>query len=354
MTQDLRIDSHKLIYHPDRVAQWLEGKQVYPITVEISPAGSCNHRCSFCAFDYLGYKPAFLEDYLLENNLDIMAQKGVRAIVVAGEGEPLLNRATPKIIQYIKQVGMDASLVSNGVLFTDKVAEQCLPYLSWVRFSVNAGTAATHQLIHHGRPDDFTIILDNLRQAVRIKQRQNLSVTLGVQLLMLPENVNEIVSFGKILKEIGLDYFTIKPYSQHPKSINQAGSAIDYQQYLDLEAQLDELNSGDFQIYFRAKSMQKLHKTRCYQRCWGLPFWAYIDSQGNIWACLAYVGDAGFCYGNIHDATFDEIWEGPKRSEFMNFIKTMDLENCRELCRLDEVNTYLEQLANPHPHVNFI
>ena len=44
-----RIDSHKLMYHPDRIAQWQtagdeweKAKSVYPLYVEIAPAGACN------------------------------------------------------------------------------------------------------------------------------------------------------------------------------------------------------------------------------------------------------------------------------------------------------------------------
>ena len=49
---DYRIDSHKLIYHPERVADWMAGNNIYPICMEISPSSSCNHRCQICAFDY--------------------------------------------------------------------------------------------------------------------------------------------------------------------------------------------------------------------------------------------------------------------------------------------------------------
>lgn len=354
MAVDLRIDSHKLLFHPGRVADWLAGKNIYPITVEISPAGSCNHRCRFCAFDYLGYQPAFLEEDLMSRNLTLMAEKGVKAVVVAGEGEPLLNQATPRIIRLIKELGMDASMSSNGVLFTAKIAAECLPFLSWIRFSINAGTAETHRLIHGGRPDDFPAILANLKQAAQLKQQHHYQTTLGVQMLLLPENVNEVVSFARILKETGMDYFTVKPYSQHPKSINKAGAMPDYQQYLDIEAELQTMADDSFQIYFRAQSMQRLHTCRRYDRCRGLPFWIYIDSNANLWACIGYVGDQNFCYGNLHEADFVQLWEGEKRQAVMDYVKNMDLANCRELCRLDEINVYLQQLQQPHPHVNFI
>ena len=59
------IDSHKLHYHPDRVVQWLEAdtwekaKSVYPIYWEITTSAACNHRCTFCSVDAIGFDGAF-------------------------------------------------------------------------------------------------------------------------------------------------------------------------------------------------------------------------------------------------------------------------------------------------------
>jgi len=81
-----RIDSHKLIYHVDRVSDWLKGKNVYPIYVEIAPAGSCNHRCTYCALDFMEYKPRFLDSRILKERLSEMGSLGVKSIMYAGEG----------------------------------------------------------------------------------------------------------------------------------------------------------------------------------------------------------------------------------------------------------------------------
>ena len=43
MAENIRMDSHKLIYHPDAVSRWLKGENIYPIEIEISPSGTCNH-----------------------------------------------------------------------------------------------------------------------------------------------------------------------------------------------------------------------------------------------------------------------------------------------------------------------
>ena len=91
------IDSHKLIFHPTRVSKWLESqnnwdkqKEIYPIYVEISPYGGCNHRCTFCGLDYMGYDKKSLDYDVLKNTLTNMAENGVKSVMFAGEGEPLL------------------------------------------------------------------------------------------------------------------------------------------------------------------------------------------------------------------------------------------------------------------------
>jgi len=354
LSDDIRIDSHKLIFHPDRVASWSRGENIYPLTVEISPSGSCNHRCCFCAFDYLDYQPGFLERDLMIDNLRQMAANGVKSIVVAGEGEPLLNKETPDIINKIREFGMDVGMSSNGVFFTPAIAEQCLSSLTWVRFSVNAGMPNTYQRIHGGGTKDFETVLVNVENAVKLKRERNLATTIGVQLLMIPDNVNEVVELGKRLHKIGVDYFTVKPYSQHPKSLNVIDTSFDYKAFLNIEDQLNKLRTDSFQVMFRSDSMQKLSQCRSYHRCLGLPYWAYIDSKANVWACIAYVGDENFRYGNLHEQSFPAIWQGMQREKVMAHVANMDVAECRELCRLDEINTYLHQLKSPSRHDNFI
>jgi len=354
VSDDFRIDAHKLIFHPRRVADWLEGKEIYPIYVEIAPSGACNHRCIFCALDYLGYRPVFLDRDLILMRLQEMAQKGVKSVMYAGEGEPLLNKATPEIANATRRLGIDVALTSNGVLFTKEVARECLAAFTWVRFSVNGGTARTYERVHRCRPGDFERVLANISEAVRVKHSQGLLTTIGVQILMIPENFAEVFTLGKMVQEIGVDYFTVKPYSQHPKSSAAIDPAFNYRDYLDLEQQVKELETGSFRVAFRSNAMRKLKRPKVYHRCLGLPFWAYIDAHARVWACSAYLGDENFCYGSLKEESFAAIWEGERRAQVKARVAEMDVSGCREICRLDEINGYLHELKHPGKHVNFI
>lgn len=353
MEKNIRMDSHKLIYHPDVVAKWLKGENIYPIEIEISPSGTCNHRCVFCAVDYIGYQPNFLDKSIILRDISQMSSKGLRSVICSGEGEPLLNRNMPDIAKGIKACGVDVAMSSNGVLFTKEKANDCLDAFTWIRFSVASMEEESYDKIQCGKAGDLDKVKTNLAEAVRIKKNKRLKTTLGVQCLLLPDNMFQLVEMAKQLREIGVDYLTVKPYSQHLHSENTF--QIEYDAMLEVEEEINQYATEDFAIYFRANAMKKMHHEKCYKQCYGLPFMTHIDAKGNVWPCVAHIGTEEFCYGNIYDQTFEEIWEGTRRQEIMNKLDALDINRvCREACRLDEINKYLSELKHPGEHVNFI
>lgn len=350
---DLRMDSHKLIFHPHQVSSWMRGETVYPIEVEISPSGACNHRCTFCAVDYIGYRHDFLQKDILLKNIAEMKGKGLKSVICSGEGEPLLNKDLPEIANRIKKEGLDVAMSTNGVLFTKETALECLASFTWIRFSIASLEADSYYKIQQAKGHDLERVKENLSEAVRIKKDSKSGTTLGVQCLLMPENVSQIKAMAKELRSMGVDYFTIKPYSQHLHSNNR--KQIDYSRMLELETELQEIATEHFAVYFRAAAMHKLHKKKTYSECYGMPFMTHIDARGNVWPCVAHIGNEDHCFGNIYKQSFTEIWEGYKRQQIMETLRRQDINKiCRESCRLDAINHYLDELKHPGAHVNFI
>jgi len=353
MAENIRMDSHKLIYHPDIVTRWLKGENIYPLEIEISPSGACNHRCVFCAVDYIGYQPNFLEKDIILRDIQKMSKKGLKSVVCSGEGEPLLNKDMPDIANGIRKCGVDVAMSSNGALFTKELAEDCLGAFTWIRFSVASMEEKSYDEIQRGREGDLERVKANLVEAVKIKRDNGYRTTLGVQCLLLPDNMFQLPNMARQLQNIGIDYLTIKPYSQHLHSENTF--EIDYEAMLELEQELKQYITENFSVYFRANAMKKVHYKKCYRQCYGLPFMTHIDAKGNVWPCVAHIGTEEFCYGNIYEQTFEEIWEGRKRKEVVEKLNSLDINKvCREACRLDEINKYLNELKHPGAHVNFI
>jgi radical SAM protein with 4Fe4S-binding SPASM domain len=352
----IRIDGHKLIFHPRRVVQWLDGNTIYPVYLEISPSGACNHRCTFCALDYMGYRQRYLDVDSLIVRLYELGSLGIASIMYGGEGEPLLHPEIARIIEQTKSSGIDVAMSTNGVYLVPELARQIIPYMSWIKVSINAGSPDVYASIHRTKPDDFRTVIANMESAARFIKENNLSCTLGAQIVLLPENAGEIVSLAEQLKNAGLHYLVIKPYSQHLKSHTRKYAGTDYSPFLELQERLSGFNDCNFSVIFRMNTIMKLQQIeRGYERCLALPFWSYIATDGNVWACSAHIGDDRFLCGNIHEQTFQDIWSGEKRLRLSEYVASeLNPESCRRNCRMDEINRYLWELINPSDHVNFI
>ncbi len=363
----MMIDSHKLHFHPERVAQWRAAgsdwtlqSQVYPIYVEISPMGACNHRCTFCAVDYIGYQQIQLNSETLQRALTDMADHGVKSVMFAGEGEPLLYKELATSIRHAKASGIDVAITTNATPLTDKFIHEALEHVSWLKASINAGTAETYARVHQTKAADFDRVIRNMGRAAAAKKEHGWKTTLGAQMVILPENFEEIPRLCATAQEIGLDYLVLKPYSQHLKSEETRQRGYDRADILDearLQSMIAPYLASGFKVIYRSQTVEHMLETsRYYTTCYSTPnFWAYVMANGDVYGCSAYLLDERFCYGNLNQESFSAIWEGERRRKSADFVlNELDIHDCRKNCRMDHINRYLWDLKHPSDHVNFI
>jgi len=345
-----RLDGHKLIYHPKRLSAWLAGENVYPIYAEVSPSGACNHRCSYCGLDFMGYKPRFLDAEVLSERLSEMSSLGLKSVMFAGEGEPFLHKDAEKIAASAKKGGLDVSFTTNAVILPPGVLRHC----SWIKAGIDAASPSTYAKIRRAPASDFNKAIGNMSAAAKLKKRDGLKCSLGIQMVLLPENFAEAEALAKKAKAIGMDYFVAKPYSQHPQSLTKSYRSVNYAGAEALAEKLEKLNSPNFSAVVRLKAMKKWDsgEKRC-KKCLAMPFWTYIDSAGNVWACSVYLGKKEFFCGNVYKKTFRQIWEGSEKKR-RALAAGLDASRCRLNCRMDEANRFLHELKTPPEHANFI
>ena len=352
MVDITNVDNHKLMYHPERVIHWRKFNDCFPIYVEIGLTNACNHNCIFCALDYLENGGKFIDTPVLLSTLRDMSEHGVKSIMFAGEGESVLHKDIGLFVQTAKKLGMDVSITTNGVQFIEEKIQQCLPNLSWIRFSVDSGTPENYALIHGCPKEDFEKLMNNISQVIKLKQEKNLNVTIGVQFLVIPQNIGEAPKLAERLSKMGVDNLQIKPYSHHPQSDNNL--IIDLEEYTKLGKELEKYNTSHFKILFRKSTAKRITEGRTYNECYGLPFFTLIDSKGNVFPCNLFYNNSEFTYGNIYEKSFSDIWRSEKRKQILNNLKEKGVEECRNGCRLDAINRYLDRLNKPELHDNFI
>ena len=316
----------------------------------------CNHRCVFCGLDFIGYQKRTLDIKTLLKLASELSSCGLKSIMFAGEGEPLLHKDIVEIISGFTRKGINTAVTTNAVLLNREVAKNLVRDCKWIKVSINGGTPLVYSQIHRCRKSDFNKVITNMSFAAKTKRDQNLTCALGMQVVLLPENSDDIETLAKIAKEIGMDYLVVKPYSQHTQSGTKIYKSMSYHNYYYLAEKLDKYNDGGFSVIFRSETMKRWDvQKKNYEHCLALPFWSYIDAGGNVWGCSMFLEDKKFLYGNVHDSTFRNIWIGEKRRTSLEFVeKYFDTHKCRINCRMDKINEYLWELKNPQPHINFI
>jgi len=366
-----RIDAHKLAYHPGRVEKLLEAgtdwdkyRDLKPIYAEISTSGACNHRCTFCSVDYIGYKSIFLDRETLNNFFTSSKEIGLKSVMFAGDGEPLLNKEIIGIVNDAAKNNIKTAFTTNGVYLQNEFVDKALHNVSWVKISINAGTPEVYEKIHRTNKGDFEKVWKNVRHAISYQTHSlnsNSSTTIGAQTLLLPSNVLTLRELAKRCRDTGLAYLVLKPYVHNVYMEQEGYRDIDYTCKI-YEETIDnlqsEFNCESFEVVARKNALLKLSTGESrYNTCWSTPaLWFYISGNGDVYACGAHVGNENFLLGNIKNQSMKEIWKSDNRKNCLTFVQEkLDLDSCRRTCRMDEVNKYLWDLKDGRvDHVDFI
>ena len=354
------LDSHKLMYHPDRVAEWLATGDTRPITMEVSPTSVCNHRCRFCSFQYMDHPSIRIGREVGYGLIADARRIGIKAILYSGEGEPLLNKHVPSFIELTSRMQIDSALVTNGVLLTPSVFEAVGKYLTWMRFSVDAATSHTHSIVHGTSEVDYDTIISNVFDALTIRKLNGWKCTIGAQFVIVPDNYTEIAAFANLLKDSSIDYISYKPYYKHHMNDTPYDN-IDIDMSI-IDRLIDEARgtckNNSIEIIHRTGTMadnNSLSAVSGCRRCYAMPFFVHVDAHGDVYWCNRFVGDTGYSMGNVNDTGLYDIWYGDRRRAMLDRYK--DGYMCYEpsvSCRNDKMNSYLESIISGTEHINFV
>ena len=308
--------------------------------------GVRDHRCTFCSVDAIGYPAILMDQRILAERMREAKALGIKSVMYAGTGEPLLHKKINTIVQTAFWTGLDQAFTTNGVLL-DKLD---LPNLcSWIKISLNAGTKESYAKIHQTDEKDWDKVWKNIGSLVT--RRGDCAV--GIQCVVLPENYKDMGELARRSKESGVDYLVLKPYSQGTFSIVQR--QIDYKEMEDELQAVRQFSTPSFSVIYRENAVKQEMEEHHYDKCHATPFtWTYSMANGDMFACSAHLLDSRFKIGNLNQQSFQEIWEGEERKRVWEMMKTFDIHQCRKNCRQNQVNIYLDQVKHGIPHQNYI
>lgn len=340
----LILDGQKLVWHKERVEAYLRGERIAPITIDCALTRRCTYRCVYCYGQLQVNDEKRMTQDVIFRFLDDAASIDVKAISFVSDGESTCSPYLYDAIIRGKRNGLDMALGTNGFLLKDEKLEQILPSLTYLRFNISAACPVRYSQIMGCKEECFYKVSNTIRESVRIKKEKDIPVTIGIQMVLMPEFKEQIIPFAKLGKELGVDYGVIKHCSD-----DEVGSlGIDYSQYFELIDILKEAETySDDNYLVKAKWSKILSQgKRKYARCYGPPFIMQMSGSGLVAPCGMLFNDRYSKYhiGNITEKSFKEIWQSQRYWDVMSMINSEDFDAktmCGTLCLQHKVNEFL-------------
>ena len=371
VAQDLStmiLDGHKLPWHQDKVDAWKRGERIAPITIDMALTRKCDYACGFCYAALQENEGGVITTEHMEAFLEDCKDIGVRGVSLVSDGESLLSPAYVRSIQYGAELGLSMASGTNGRTFTPEKLEAVLPSLTYLRFNFSAGEPQRYSEIMGTKEASFERVCENVRYATERKRSDSLDVTIGLQMVLMPQDADQIIPLAKLGKELGVDYVVIK----HCSDDEEGTLGVDYEKYEALHPLLERAESYSTDTYKVVPKWSKIRDEgkRSYEHCYGAPFLLQISGSGLVAPCGMMFNDkyAKFHIGNITETRFKDIWESERYWDVMGYLGSDDFNAkfmCGTLCLQHKVNEALDNMVThgqpipapegPEPmHRNFV
>jgi MoaA/NifB/PqqE/SkfB family radical SAM enzyme len=367
----LILDSHKLSYHIDRINAWEAGERIAPISVDMALTRSCGAMCSFCYA--MMQEPQERSSIKVEHSLNLLddfAEIGVKGVSLISDGESTLSKSYVPFIKHAHNVGINIGNATNAWEWEPEKIDQVLPYMSWVRFTVAAGRPESYSKIMFKGPEHthvFDRAMKHIKYAVDLKKKNNLKVTLGIQMVLMPEFKDEILDFAKLAIDLGVDYGVIK----HCSDDEYGTLGVDYTKYDDMYKLLEQaelMSTENTKIIVKWSKIKESKAT--YNRFYGPAFLLQISGSGLVAPSGMFFNArySKFHIGNFTEKRFIDIWKSDAYWDVMNYLAspkfdaqkmmgTLPIQHYVSVALDNHVKGVqkIERAKGPEPlHVNFV
>jgi MoaA/NifB/PqqE/SkfB family radical SAM enzyme len=342
----------------NRLASWMSGKKVGPLSLEIWPTNRCNLKCKMCGtwanrrkMEKSGKKYNEFEEMKNEvpkerliKLIEEAKELDVKECLITGGGEPFVRKElTLDLMEKIKFLEMFGNINTNGTLLKEKDIIKILE-MDWdmMMFSVDAPDAKNHDYIR-GVKGTFGRIKKNLllfkHQKKKLKKDKPLIVFNAVLSNRLFGKIEKLIKFASRVNCENITFIPIIPYDklaeelemskdQKVKLQTEIAKLIKISDRLGVKTNLNELN---FSIQSEMKELilkevknspMDIPHSPCFE-----PFLHFLVKANGETTFCCMVEDSK---ENIKEKSLREIWFGRYFKKCRkDFINKKIKEECR-------------------------
>ncbi len=326
-----------------------------PWVIELDPTTACNLACHGCISANLLNQGGFKRERLKQLAKEFY-EMGVKAVVLIGGGEPMAHPEFGAIVDYFYDHDIHVGVTSNGTLI-EKYLDQLANKTKWVRISVDAGSEDMFQKYrpHISGKSQFNKVIDGMKKISKIKKTK-----LGYSFLVLEKkdpnqrplseggnyvetNATDIFKAAKLAKEIGCDYFEVKPSFDPSHFLNDTSNLTNIiKSQLDLSKPLEDEQFTIISPYTLKRTLDGENKQiKKYSRCLTAEMRTVLSPSG-AYVCPYHRGNTNLKIGDPTMESLKEIWYGKKRQEIMQ--KLDPNKHCKFHCIRHSTNIELEKI----------
>lgn len=353
------MEGNKLLWHLERVVLWLKGERVVPLHMDIGISKGCTIACVYCYGvnqGRIGAKGFNIPREPLIKFMKDVAELGVKAISITGEAEPTMNPAVYDAVEEGNKSGLSIGLATWGGLLKKEKIPVLAENLVWIRFNISAADEENYQKIHKTSKANFKKVIKNIERFVELKKQQNLSITIGLQMVIMPWYAEESIKLAKLGKELGVDYLEIKHCSDTFDS--KIGVNFDeYQKITDILKEAEGITTDTYDVIVRWSKILG-GRRRGYNICYGAGnFMLRMSGYGVIYPCAQFfdMRNEEFAIGSIIEKSFKDLFYSERYLEVLKKIQRLNVhKECYSGCKENSINEFLWTLKTPPLHSNFI
>jgi len=280
-----------------------------PLEVSIELTHRCNFRCIHC------YIPDFSAPDLLSTRrildlLDELVEMGTLYLTFTG-GEVFLRKDWRVVFRAARERGFQITILSNGFLIDDEVADEIAALHALVEISYYASRPELFDAIT-GKTGSFEVVT----RAIERLHRRGVQLQLKTPVMRINHaEVKGIRDFADRLEIQFQAFAKILPRKDgHPGPLQERMDSAALRQFVEGP------HSGCFLPGEENTGAAPADSALCAAAC----RFAAISSNGDVLACNIMPGVAG----NMLEKSFSEIWKNSPWFDRLRGIRRSDLEIC--------------------------
>ncbi len=289
-----------------------------PYSLHIFPSYYCNFKCSYCLhvlspeeLKRMSFKKQLMPFDVFKKALDDLMEfpKKLKALIIAGHGEPLIHKDIDKMVQYAKvnAVAERVEIVTNAALLTRELSDKLiLAGVDRLRISVQGVTEEKYRDVA-----GVELHLDRFIENIRYFHDHRTHTEIYAKIIDIAlENKEQETLFRTLFSSIS--------------DVASVEYAIPF---------VSQVDYSKFGVEF-TKCKQGHRKT---SKICAMPFYMLVlTPNGDVVPCCSV--DIPVVYGNVMEESLFSMWNGSVKREFLHL--QLENRNMNQECKKCTVPAY--------------